>query len=118
MSRTPAGLMIQKMADIHIVEFMESSVLDQVRIEQIRNELDAIVDKAGVPKILLSFDGVAHISSALLGVLMSIDKKCKAKKGEIRLAHINDSIFTVFKMTKLDKVLKIYKNVEAAMGKF
>lgn len=118
MSRTPAGLMIQKMADIHIVEFMESSVLDQVRIEQIRNELDAIVEKGGVPKILLSFDGVAHISSAVLGVLMSIDKKCKAQRGEIRLAHISDSIMTVFKMTKLDKVLKIYKSVEAAMVKF
>jgi anti-anti-sigma factor len=118
MTRTNSGLMIQKFGDVYIIEFLDASILDQVRVENIRTELDGIVEKAGVPKILLSFDHVTHISSAVLGVLMSLDKKAKAKKGEIRLSNINPTIRQVFTITKLDKILKIYPTSEEAMKKF
>ncbi|MCX5660661.1 MAG: STAS domain-containing protein [Planctomycetota bacterium] len=118
MTGSPQGMMIQKFGDVHIIEFLEANILDQVRIENIRNELDAIVDKSPQPKLLLSFQAVTHISSAVLGVLMSLDKKAKAKRGEIRLAHISPSIRQVFSITKLDKVLKIFPTTEEAMLKF
>ena len=118
MSRSQGGLVIQKFTDIHIIEFVENSVLDQVRIEQIRNELDQLVEKAGLPKIVISFEGVNHISSAVLGVLMSLDKKVKAKKGELRLSHISPSIRQVFTLTRLDKILKVFNTTDEAIAKF
>ncbi len=118
MTRTNSGLMIQKFGDVYIIEFLDTSILDQIKVENIRTELDGIVEKAGVPKILLSFDHVTHISSAVLGVLMSLDKKAKAKKGEIRLSNINPTIRQVFSITKLDKILKIFPTSDEAMKKF
>ena len=118
MTATPAGLMIQRQGDIHIIEFMDTNVLDQVRIEQIRQELDQIVDRSGLPKMVVSFENVSHISSAVLGVLMSLDKKIRGKKGELRLAHISPSIRQVFTITKLDKVLKVYDTTDDAVVKF
>lgn len=118
MTNASKGMMIQKFGDVHIIEFLEANILDQVRIENIRVELDALVEKSSPPKLLLSFEHVTHISSAVLGVLMSLDKKAKSKKGEIRLAHISPGIRQVFTITKLDKLLKIFPTTEEAMLKF
>lgn len=118
MTKSPTGMMIQKFGDVHIIEFLDANILDQVRIEAIRTELDALIEKSGHPKFLLSFQHVTHISSAVLGVLMSLDKKAKSRKGEIRLSHINPGIRQVFTITKLDKVLKIFPTTEEAMLKF
>jgi anti-sigma B factor antagonist len=115
---TPAGLVIQRQNDVQVIEFMDTNVLDQVRIEQIRTELDGIVAKAGHPKIIISFENVAHISSAVLGVLMSLDKKVKAKGGELRLANISASIRQVFSLTRLDKALKIFNSTDEALARF
>ena len=119
MSRSQGGLMIQHMmGGIHVIEFMDTNVLDQMRIEQIRAELDALVEKAGQPKFVISFANVKHISSAVLGVMMSLDKKIKGKKGELRIAAVSPTIKQVFQLTKLDKMIKMYEKTDDALVKF
>ena len=115
---SPAGLIIQRMADIYIVEFVQSSILDQVQVEKIRVELSDLVNKSGQPKMVVSFENVTGVSSAVLGILMSLNKAIGAKKGELRLAKVGPSIAPVFKITKLDKILKIYASYEDAIKKF
>lgn len=113
-----AGLMVQKTGDVHIVEFLESSLLDQGNIEQIHAELRSLVEAAAVPKFVISFENVGFISSAVLGVLMSLNKKIQAAHGELRLANISPRILEVFKITRLDKIVKIYKTTDDALVKF
>ena len=119
MSAAPGSpLMTHRMGDVQVVEFLETSVLDQLAIERIRRAIADLVDKTGVPKLVISFENVRHISSAMLGVLVSVNKSASAKGGQIRLAGLNDNIAQVFKMTKLDKVMKIYDSSEKALVKF
>lgn len=113
-----SALLIQRMEDVRIIEFTDTAILDQMRIERIQQELEQIVDAAGLPKIILSFENVQHISSAMLGTLMSLHRKIHAAGGELRLAAINKNIYEVFKLTRLDKMLKIYKSTDQAMVKF
>ena len=119
MSESSSGaLIVQRMADIHIVEFIETNILDQLMIERIKEELLELADRSGHPKMVVSFDNVKHISSAMLGTLMALNKRIKAEKGELRLCGINNELMGVFKLTRLDKVLKIYKSVDEATKKF
>lgn len=113
-----SALLIQRMGDVRIIEFTESAILDQSKIERIHEDLTAIVNASGVPKIVLSFENVQHISSAMLGVLMSLNKQIVAMGGELRLAAISKSIMEVFKLTRLDKMLKIYRSSDQALVKF
>ncbi len=113
-----SALLLQRMGDVRIVEFTESAILDQSKIDRIHQELQSVVEASGVPKIILSFENVQHISSAMLGVLMSLNKQIKAKDGELRLACISSSIMEVFKLTRLDKLLRIYRSTDQAMVKF
>jgi len=118
MERSSGSLMIQRNIDVHIVEFLDTSILDQANIEAIKSEILALVEKSAVPKIILSFEGVRHISSAVLGALMSINKEISKKQGELRLSSIDKQLMEVFKLTRLDKMLNIYKSTDAAMKKF
>jgi anti-anti-sigma factor len=117
-ANTHGPLMIRRFNDISIVEFMDTTILDTTKIERIRAELDGLADKMGYPKIVLSFDGVTHLASAMLGVLMSVNKKVGTMKGQLRLTHLSPMIMEVVRITKLDKVLKIYESTDKAVEKF
>ena len=112
-------LAIQHYADnLYIIEFMESSIVDQLTIAQINQDIKAVVERAGAPKLVFDFSNVTHVSSAMLGVLMTQHKACKAAGGDIRLCGINKNIMQVFKLTRLDKMMKIFPNQDQAIAKF
>ncbi len=111
-------LMVQRQGDVYIIEFMDTRILDQLAIDKIKNEILALVEKSGVPKFVISFENVKYISSAVLGMLMTVNKTIAKEKGELRLAAIDNSLMEVFKLTRLDKILKIYDTTDNAMYKF
>ena len=111
-------LMVQRMVDVHVIEFLEARILDQLMIDRIKNEILGMVEEAGLPKFVISFENVKYISSAVLGMLMTVNKHVLAKHGELRLAAIDQSLMEVFTLTRLDKILKIYKTTDDAMRKF
>ncbi len=119
MAESKSGsLMIQRIGDVHIIEFMETNILDQIVIERIKEEMLDLIERCGVPKLLISFENVKHISSAMLGTLMAVNKSVKNAGGELRVSSIDKNLMEVFKLTRLDKVLKIFKNSTEAMNKF
>ena len=119
MSENSSGsLMVQRRTDVTIIEFMEIRILDQLAIDRIKTEILGMVAESGVPKFIISFENVKYISSAVLGMLMTVNKHILTKQGELRLASIDRSLMEVFKLTRLDKILKIFETTESAMTKF
>lgn len=119
MSGNPHGpLVIRRTGDVCVVDFLDTSIIDSTKIERIKTDLDMLAERMGQPKIVISFDGVTHLASAMLGVLMSINKKAVAQKGQLRLTHLSPMIMEVVRITKLDKVLKIFDTTDKALEKF
>ena len=118
MSETSDILMVQRMGEVHIVELLQPSILDQHLIQRIRDGIMEILTRSGTFKMVISFENVSHLASAMLGVLMELNNKVKEHKGEVRLCSLQPSIREVFKLTALDKVLKIFKSTDDAMVKF
>ncbi len=112
------SFVVQRVRDIHVVEFMTDALLDQANIERLGEDLSELVAKAGHPKLVISFSNIEHVSSAVLGVLIATHKQVRKLRGEMRLASISDRIYEVFKITRMDKMLKIYETTEAATAKF
>jgi anti-sigma B factor antagonist len=104
--------------DIRIVEFTNNKILDEANIEDIRRTLDALIDEADQPKLLLDFATVDHLSSAALGMLINCNNRVKGKNGQLRLANIKPQIFDVFVITKLNKLFKILPSRDEAVGSF
>jgi len=100
------------------VEFVDRNILDEANIQQIGDEISALIDGSTMPKLLINFANVDHLSSAALGTLITINNKMKGRKGQLRLANIDPQIYEVFKITKLDKLFSIHQSTEAALASF
>ena len=113
-----SSLMSQKNGDVLVVYFTETRILDEATIQQIGNDLEKMADRAEFGKLLLNFSDVRFMSSAMLGKLIKLNKKCKAEKTHLKLCDISKEIMEVFKLMRLHKLLDIYADETRAMIAF
>lgn len=111
-------LLTEKYKDVVVAYFQESSILDDRNIQALADELFDIVDRHTKIDLLLNFEAVEYLSSAVLGKLIALHKKVATEKGRLKLCAIKANILEVFKVTRLDKVLEIHPTQEAAMAAF
>ncbi|MCH2134929.1 MAG: STAS domain-containing protein [Phycisphaerales bacterium] len=96
------------------VSFLEKNILDESNIQQIGQELgDALEGKAS-PQMIIDFGNVEHLSSAALGILITMNNRIGDMGGRMCLANIRPQIFEVFKITKLDRIFTIHETAQAA----
>jgi anti-sigma B factor antagonist len=118
MPELPMPLTVTPIKDYVVVEFTNNKILDESVLEEIRNTLSRLVDAASVPKLLLDFVHVDHMTSAALGLLINVNKGVKDKNGQLRLCNIKPQIFEVFVTTKLNKVFRVLPSRAEAMESF
>ena len=105
--------------EVLVVTFRQASILDQAVIDQIARELDqAELEAASNRKMLLDFQAVEFMSSAMLGKLIQLHKRCKADKTRLKLCGISKNPLDVFKITRLDKLFEIHKDAPTALATF
>lgn len=112
---TEARLLIQPIKGCTVVNFQDPNILDTLQIQKIATALYDLVDKQAHRRMLLDFSGVMFISSQAIGVLLTLNKKIKAIKGEVALCGIKPDLMKVFKITRIDKLFKFFDNEKAAL---
>jgi anti-sigma B factor antagonist len=110
-------LLSQHKDDVLVVQFTSQKILSDVLIAQIGRELLELADEAN-GKMLLDFRGVTFMSSAMIGKIVLLNKKCKTNKTTIKLCNISSSIMEVFEITRLNKIFSIYDSEEDALAAF
>ncbi len=93
-------------------------LVDQAAIDQCYREIVESLDKTEEKHVLLHFGRVAFMSSAALGMLVRLNKKCKEYEISLKLCNISPDIFQVFKITSLDKIFSIHADAADAMDAF
>jgi len=101
--------------DVRIVEFTNNKIIDEANIAEIGGTLNALIDENDPPRLLLDFTSVDHLSSAALGMLINANNRIKQRNGQLRLSNIKPQIFEVFRITKLDRLFRIYDTRAEAM---
>lgn len=103
---------------VRIIEFCDRKILDELSISELGGELNAAVDSQPTTNTLLNFKNVEHLSSAALGLLITLDKRIKDQKGSLKLSNINPQIYEVFKITRLNKLFEIHDTADEALAAF
>ncbi len=109
---------IEKIGDVTVASFVDKKILDETNIQIIGNQLFGLVDDDGCKKIILDFTNVEYLSSAALGKLITMDKKVRGAKGQLRLCTVRPEIYEVFAITKLNKLFKMFENRDKALEGF
>lgn len=109
---------LEEIGDVTIARFVDKKILDENNIQIIGEQMFGLVDEDGRRKIILDFTNVEYLSSAALGKLTAMSKKVKAVGGKLRLCSIRPDIYEVFQLTRLNTMLDIKNDIEAAMAGF
>ena len=112
------ALMTQSNGDVTVVYFTDSKILDEHKINQLNEELTGVAQRNAGGKLLLNFSDVHFMSSAVLGKLVSLNRKCKADQTTLKMCNIAPDIMKVFEITRLNKVIDIHETEEKALSAF
>jgi anti-sigma B factor antagonist len=111
-------LEIEVIGEVTIVGFIDRKMLNEQNIQVIGDQLSSLVDEQGRNKLLLNFSNVEYMSSAVLGKLITLNKKVLAAGGKLVLCAIDPKIQEVFEITKLDKLFPICRDEQEALQTF
>lgn len=100
---------------VHVVSITQANIIDGREIEQLGDDIYHFVKTIDEPKIVLDMQNVKHLSSAALGMLIALNKVVGQRDGGICIANVTADIQKIFKLTKLNKVLKIYGDTDKAI---
>src|SRR5262245_64134358 len=100
------------------VVFDDPRILDEIKLEEVGKELQEMLNKTTEERVILDFRNVKFMSSSMLGKLVQVNKKAGEFKVKLKLCSIDPEIRQVFKITKMDKVLDITDDEDAARDAF
>lgn len=103
---------------VQVVHFNDEKIIDDLKIQQIAKELGETVDRVEKQRMLINFERVKFMSSAMIGKLILLGKRCKNDKIELKLCSIQPNIMEVFKIMKLNKVFELYDDESSALKAF
>ncbi|MDH3584267.1 MAG: STAS domain-containing protein [Phycisphaerae bacterium] len=118
MEEAKSGLVFGESGEVTTVRFLERNIIEEAHIQEMGNQILDRVDNLPIPKMLIDFTEVDHLSSAALGQLITINNKIRQKEGQLRLANIDPQILEVFVITKLNKLFHIHDTAEEALEDF
>lgn len=97
-----------------IVTFTDEKILEEKDIQALQDSIMSVIEQAERINLILDFCNVRFLSSAVLGLLIRISKRIYEHDGQLRLCNINPKIYEIFKITRLNKIFDIYKDIKNA----
>ncbi|HEY9196016.1 MAG TPA: STAS domain-containing protein [Mucilaginibacter sp.] len=82
--------------------------------DQFKAELNGLIN-SGNKYVVVNFEQVIYVDSSFLGALVSALKLAMSKGGDIAVVGLNSDIKSLFQLVRLDKVFRIYTNIQEAL---
>jgi anti-sigma B factor antagonist len=111
-------ILVEYQDDIAIVSFTKDHILSEGDVKSIEESVLPLVRHGAHTKLLIDFSNVNFLSSAVLGTLIRVLTTMKKYNGRMVLCSINDKVFEIFRITRLNQVFEIYPDFSQAMKSF
>lgn len=99
-----------------VVMDMEGA-LDVNTVGHFEDELLELFNQ-GKFKIVLNLEKTAYVSSAGFGVLISVIKDVRRRRGDIKIANVSPAVYNTFDLLELPGLFHILKTEQEAVDKF
>ena len=111
-------LEVNEVGDVTVVHFRDQKIIEDLRIQELGQELFQLVETEKRKKLLLNFASVDFLSSAALGKLITLDKKVKLNSGAMKFCNIRPEIYEVFAITRLNRLFDIKRDEADGLAAF
>ena len=97
-----------------IITFTNEKILEEKDIAALQQTIMPVIEQSEQVHFILDFSNVQFLSSAVLGLLLRTSKKIYEKNSTLRICNINQKIYEIFKITRLNNIFDIYDDLQAA----
>jgi anti-sigma B factor antagonist len=111
-------LRIEPKEDVQVVYIVATKILENQKIQQIGQELNQFAEANPGGKVVLNFQEVKYMSSAMINNIVNFHRKCQKADIKLKLCDISKEVMEAFNITKLYKVLDIQKTEDKAIASF
>ena len=110
-------LKTEKINNIIVVSFNETSRFNALITEPIKEELKSFYNNPNT-KLILNLEGIEFIDSSGFGVFLSIMKTANNSYGQFKLCNIKSEVMELFKLLQLHNVFEIFPNLDDCLKSF
>lgn len=115
----PRHLTLRDVDDVAVVGFVGSGLMyASDLILDVGSELIAIVKDRGRNQVLLKFDDVQYVSSAMLAQLVQLQREVDAAKGRLKLCGLGPVLSDTFRIGRFDSLFDIHPDEASALKSF
>ncbi len=98
-----------------LVEILSAELDHHIAID-VRQEIDSILMKKQVDYIIFDFQYINFMDSSGIGVIIGRYKKIANHGGKISVINMNSRVKKLFKLSGMNKIIKIYDTFEDAIN--
>ena len=111
-------LEIEEIGDVTVVRFRDRKIHDPVEIDELGRQLYRVLEVRNCSRLVLDFSPVEFLSSAMIGKLISLNRKVRVCKSALRICHLRPEIQSLFHLCNLEDVFEIRADQAAALASF
>jgi anti-sigma B factor antagonist len=110
-------ILLESVDGVTVVTFAEKSLLSGQTLQDVAAEMK-LIDGLLSSKVLINFDGVEFLSSALLGELYWLRQRIDGAGGQTKLCCIRPDLIEVFRASGFDRKFEIFDTESRALDSF
>jgi anti-anti-sigma regulatory factor len=111
-------LEVETVGEIAVVRFTCRQILSEGMIEIIARQLSGLVEQEGFRKIVLNFERLDRMATAILGKLIRLHLKLRVLGGWLVFCKIPRHLYEIFSILRLPRVLAIFVAEPEALQMF
>jgi anti-anti-sigma factor len=105
---------VTRMEGVAMVRLLPRSLVADSDIRTITDELDDLI-ASGQNCITLNLGNVERMSSQVIGEVLGVYKRCKAKGGMLKICKVTPQVASVFAMTHMERHIEIFPDENLAL---
>ena len=109
------SLSTKNTGSVVIAAFPNDRIIDELLIQKLGEEMIQLIQQEQYKHVIINFQTVEFMSSAMLGKLNLLNKKSREAGKTLQFCCINDNLMEVFRITNLDRVFTIVATEEDAV---
>ena len=119
MSNSPKFFTVSDFEGIPEIELGKADFISRPIIVLAQEEITNYIDQNKPPRLIINFKNVSHISSEFITALIHIQDHVKGNDGQMKLTHMNKTVYAPFELTKLaGRLFMIYRTTPQAFDAF
>jgi anti-anti-sigma factor len=104
MTRIADVFQVHKTGRLSVISVNPDGISDYSRVEQCRDELVSILERAGCVVARFDVAGIPFLASGVLGLLISLRKHGM----DVQLQNASEQVRDVLSSTKLDAIIELF----------